>query len=292
MLPAAGYKMDGFHSVWRLDLARQLAARISAFPGVRAIVVGGSVARGYADEYSDLEMPILWETMPGDDTRQAIVAALRAEFLYGYDGPSLEDQLLVSGFQVDLWHNTVAAEEVVMDDVLCRYSTDLGDSNFMDTIRACTPLYGEEIIRRWKARAQDYPDELAMRAIREYLPAFQTSQVAITAQRANPTEFYAGLCRLQQAIFLVLLALNRAYFPTFKWMVRVLESLPLQPRDTAQRFRRAFEVPYAEAVAGTAQLLDETLVLVEQHFPQIDTAGARRRLAYVRAAYEKPVGLA
>jgi hypothetical protein len=283
--------MDTDHTAWRLDVARRLAAQISAFPGVRAIAVGGSVAHGYADAYSDLELPVFWESLPGDDTRHAIVAALGAEFLYGYDGPSLEDQLLMRGFQVDMWHNTVASEESVIDGVLHGYSTDLGDSNFMDTVRTCIPLYGEDIIRGWKRRAQDYPDELALRAIRERLPAFQISQVAMAARRDNPTEFYAGLSQLQQAIFMVLLALNRIYFPTFKGMYRVLESLAVQPKDTAQRFRRAFIIPYPEAVAGTARVLDETLGLVEQHFPQVDTSAARRRLAYTRAAYEKPVEL-
>ncbi len=281
--------MDTDHTTWRLGVARRLAAKISAFRGVQAVVVAGSVARGYADAYSDLEMPCFWETLPSDDTRHAIAAALGAEFLYGYDGPSLEDQLLVSGFQVDMWHNTVAVEEATIDGVLHGYRTDLGDSNFMDTIRACIPLYGEDIIRGWKERAQAYPDELALRAIRERLPAFQTSQLALAGQRDNPTEFYAGLSQLQQAIFLVLLALNQTYFPTFKWMYRVLESLAIQPKDTAQRLRCAFAVPYPEAVANMACLLDETLALVEQRFPQLDTAWARRRLAYTRAAYEKPV---
>ncbi len=283
--------MDTFHTAWRLNVARRLATHISAFPGVQAIVVGGSVARGYADAYSDLELPIFWESLPGDDARHALAAALGAEFLYGYDGPSLEDQLLIRGFQVDLWHATVSGEETVLDSVLHGYSTDLGDSNFMDTVRACVPLYGEDTIRGWKERAQDYPDELALRAIRERLPAFQTSQVTMAARRDNPTEFYAGLSQLQQALFLVLLALNRAYFPTFKWMYRVLESLAVQPKDTAQRLRRAFAAPYPEAVDGMARLLDETLALVEHRFPQLDTGGARRRLAYARAAYEKPVEL-
>jgi len=117
--------MDNYHSAWRLDIARQLAAQISAFPGVQAIVVGGSVARGCADAYSDLEIPIFWESLPSDDARHAIVAALGASFLYGYDGPSLEDQLLIHGFQVDLWHNTVANEEATLDGVLRGYSTEV-----------------------------------------------------------------------------------------------------------------------------------------------------------------------
>jgi hypothetical protein len=281
--------MDTDHIAWRLDIARHLAVHISAFPGVRAIAIGGSVARGCADAYSDLEMPIIWDSLPDDATRRALVAALGGEFLYGYDGPSLEDQLLIGGFQVDLWHATVAKEEAIIDGVLRGHSTDLGVSNFMDTVRACIPLYGEGIIRSWKERARDYPDELALRAIRERLPAFQISQLAVAAQRGNPTEFYALLTQLQQALFLVLLALNRSYFPTFKWMYRVLESLAVKPDDVAQRLRRAFAVPYPEAAADMACLLDETLALVEQRLPQVDTSRARRRLAYTRAAYEKPV---
>jgi predicted nucleotidyltransferase len=50
--------MDNVHARWRLNLAGQLAERMCAFAGVQAIVVGGSVARGYADEYSDLELPV------------------------------------------------------------------------------------------------------------------------------------------------------------------------------------------------------------------------------------------
>ena len=52
------------HVQWRLDVARKLAEKIRAFPGVQAIVVGGSVARDYADAYSDLELPIFWDELP------------------------------------------------------------------------------------------------------------------------------------------------------------------------------------------------------------------------------------
>ena len=128
------------------------------FSGVQAIVVGGSVARGYADAYSDLELSIFWDELPTDATRLALVDALHGEFLYGYDGPAWEDQLLIDGFQVDLWHNTVAEEEAVFKAVLKDYSTDFGDSNFMDTIRACIPLYGEAIIEQWKRQAAHYPE--------------------------------------------------------------------------------------------------------------------------------------
>jgi len=277
------------HAQWRLGVARQLAERIRAFPGVQAIIVGGSVARGYADAYSDLELPIVWEALPTDETRLAVVAALHGEFLYGYDGPSLEDQLLINGFQVDLWHNTVTGEEAVLKAVLEDYSTDFGDSNFMDTVRACIPLHGDEIIQGWKRQAAHYPEALAMKNIREHMVAFDAGQLAVLAYRDNPTVFYAAISRLQESMFLVLLALNRLYFPTFKWMYQVLATMPIKPVAVEQRFRQAFQAPYADAALDTTRLLHETLNLAEHHFPHLDTTAVSRRLAYTRATYTEPV---
>jgi predicted nucleotidyltransferase len=277
--------ISNLHTQWRLDIARRLAERIRAFPGVQAIVVGGSVARGYADAYSDLELPIFWDELPTDETRLALVAALQGEFLHGYDGPAREDQLLINGFQVDLWHNTVAGEDAVIKRVLEAYSTDFGDSNFMDTVRACIPLYGDAIIQRWKRRTAHYPDALAVKNIQEHITAFDAGQLAVLAHRDNPTVFYAAISRLQQAMFLVLLALNRLYFPTFKWLYQVLATMPVKPVDVEQRFRQAFRVSYAAAVLDTTRLLHETLDLVKRHFPHLDTTVVARRLAYTRTAH-------
>lgn len=277
------------HAQWRLDVARRLAERIRAFPGVQAIIVGGSVARGYADAYSDLELPIFWDELPTDATRLALVAALQGEFLHGYDGPTLEDQLLINGFQVDLWHNTVAAEEAVFKTVLEDYSTDFGDSNFMDTVRACIPLYGDAIIQQWKQQAAHYPETLALKNIQIHIAAFDAAQLAVVAYRDNPTVFYTAISRLQESIFLVLLALNRLYFPTFKWMYQVLTTIPIKPVEVERRFRQAFRVPYDDAVQDTTRLLHETLTLVNHHFPHLDTTVVARRLAYTRAAYIESV---
>src|SRR5512146_524381 len=145
------------HAQWRLDLAAEIAARLRRFPGLRAMMVGGSVARGFADEYSDLELPLIWDELPPDETRLRIAAELGARFLYPYNGPAQEDNLLIHGFQVDLWHNTQANDEQVIRRVLYDFSTDLGDSNFMDTLRACIPLAGEAIIQAWKEQARAYP---------------------------------------------------------------------------------------------------------------------------------------
>jgi hypothetical protein len=262
-----------------------LAKQLLTFNGIQAIVVAGSVARGYADEYSDVEIPIFWERLPEDATRHAIVNTLHAEFLYEYDGPAREDQLLIDGLQVDLWHITRQHQKEVIESVLRGQTLDLGGLNALDTLRSCIPLYGHELVESWKRRAQEYPDELAKQIVQEHLASFGTADLFIQAQRDNPTAFYAQLSFLQQEVFLVLLALNRRYFPTFKWLYQVLESMPVKPEAISQRFRRAYEIPYADALADTKRILEETLPLVERQFPQMDITPVYRRLAYVRAAH-------
>lgn len=277
--------MQNPHANWRLACARRLAKRIATREGVRAIVVAGSVARGYADAYSDVEIPVFWERLPGGAARRALAADLGGDFLHGYDGPAREDQLLVDGLQIDLWHITVAREEAVLRAVLVEKRFDLGGLNALDTLRACIPLYGHTLVRAWKWRAREYPDALAEAVIQHHLGSFRLGELVLHARRGNPTAFYAELCALQQAAFLVLLALNRCYFPTFKWMYPTLEALPVKPVALGRRFERAFQLPCEEAIADTRQCLEETLRLVEREFPQLDTAPVVQRLAYERARH-------
>ena len=283
--------MENPQAKWRIEFARQTARRLVTFTGIKAIVIAGSVARDYADEYSDIEIPLFWDSLPTDEIRHAIVAALQADFLYAYDGPAWEDQLLVNGVQVDLWHITVKDQAALLEAVLHDHQRDLGSLNALDTIRASIPLYGGEIVQEWKRRAREYPPELAEKIIRERLDSFGSANLFILARRDNPTAFHAQLSFLQQEIFLVLLALNRRYFPTFKWLYRALESMQFKPENIDRRFRRAYEVPCVQALADMRSIQEETLRLVEAQFPQIDTGPVHKRLDYVRAVRARPPGM-
>lgn len=280
--------MQNTHVKWRIDFARQITKRLAAFEGVKAIVIAGSVARGYADEYSDIEIPLFWEMLPDDAIRHAIVNALKGEFLYAYGGPACEDQLLIDGLQVDLWHIAISDEEAILKAVIHDHHFDLSSLNALDTIRCCIPLYGHEMVQNWKNMAQEYPDRLAEQIIQEHLASFSTGELFILAQRNNPTAFYARLSFLQQELFLVLLALNRSYFPTFKWLYQALAPMQVKPDAIGERFQRAYKVTYKEALADTKLILEETLHLVERQFPQINTAQIYHHLAYVRTTHEIP----
>ena len=152
----------------------------------------------------------------------------------------------------------------------------------MDTIRCCIPLYGDKMVDEWKNRAQEYPVELAERIIHQHLSPFRIDQLSMHAQRGDPTSFYAQLSSLQQEVFLILLALNRLYFPTYKWLYQSLERMQIKPHHIGERFRQAFSSAYAEAIADMKRIVLETLGLVEDRHPDTDTTPVRRRLSYLR----------
>jgi predicted nucleotidyltransferase len=274
---------------WRLAFAQEIGVELRKYSGVRAIIVGGSVARGYADEYSDLEIPLFWNTLPTDETRLAIAADLGAGFLYPFSGPALEDNLLIHGFQVDLWHITVSGAEQVIESVLQEFSLDPGDSNFMDTIRFCIPLYGEALIEAWKQKVRIYPDELAASQIQQAMNAVQATHLSILAHRDNPTLLYGQISDLQEQVFLILLALNRHYFPAFKWMYPILSEMVVKPEGIAARFRRVYSCSADQAAEDTARIVDETLRLVQEQFPQLDPQPVWNQLKMTRTAHVRPI---
>jgi predicted nucleotidyltransferase len=280
--------MPNPHSAWRIDVARQLAERLTPLKGLRAIVVAGSVARNYADEYSDVEIPIFWENLPNDNTRHSIAQSLEAEFLFAYDGPANEDQLLLGGLQVDLWHIAVSHQEEVIKGVLSVERTDLGSLNAMDTIRCCIPLYGKELVGQWKARATEYPETLAASIIEAHLPSFRLDQLVVSADRNDLPGFYSELTFLQREVFLVLLALNRRYFPTFKWLNQTLEALPQKPDSITSRFRGAFSNPLSTAISDMQSMIVDTAELVQEGFPGLDTGPALHRLRHRRRPVRAP----
>ncbi|MEA4908497.1 MAG: hypothetical protein VB089_12795 [Anaerolineaceae bacterium] len=278
-------------TLWRIRFARQVAAQLNPLPGLQAMAIGGSVARGYADAYSDLEIMFFWEEQPADDMRQSIARRLGARYLYDFQRQAREDNLLIDRFQLDLWHNTVKAEEKIIQNVVERFDTDLSSLNFLDTLQACIPLYGESLLQRWKNSASVYPPGLAVKLITQVLDSFDDLQLYLHALRENPTRFYQSLANVQEKIFLILLALNRRYYPTLKWMYPVLSSLAIKPGQVERRMRRAFQVLPVQAASETTPLLIETLDLVEYCFPQIECSALRRRLDAQRQPHTGPITL-
>jgi predicted nucleotidyltransferase len=276
------------HVQWRLDFAHTLSAELRQFADIETIAVLGSVARGYSDQYSDLELLLVWNQLPSPDQQSTLLRALRAEYRYPAFDPGYQSAFRIQGVPVDLWHTTAAQEEAFMRAVLHEYSLDLVANNRLDTLRSCIPLYGSEQVRDWQARLQAYPSELALRFIQSYIPHFHLRQLNLAAYRDNPTTFYHMLSDIQCSLFMVLLALNGFYFPTFKWMYQTLQRMTSTPNQLVARLQSMFRESPIHAAAQLRAVLSETLDMVESAYPHLDAAYARYGLDQESQTYTRP----
>ncbi|MDN7247137.1 hypothetical protein [Planococcus shenhongbingii] len=266
------------HTQWRLKLAHNLSKPLSRFPGVRAIVAAGSAARNYADGYSDLELIFYWDKEPADQLKNDISTLLNADHRYPEAHFAYHSALVIDGFPVDIWHKTTSVEEESIASVIDNCSTDLDASNIVDTMRFCIPLYGSEFIQPWKERIESYPPELTERFFKEYLPHFHLRHIYFESKRDNPIAFYNMLSNIHCSLFIILLALNKSHFPTYKWIYKRLGELPLKPENIEIRLRNMYKAKPQIAVEQLCDLLAETLTLIETHHPDFDTSSARQEL--------------
>ena len=180
-------------------------------------------------------------------------------------------------------------EEKVIESIIKDFEIDLGNSNFMDTIRTCIPLFGEKIINEWKEKVKIYPNKLAIKNIEKSLETIDNTQVMLFIQRDNPTLLYEYIVNLQKNIYLIILALNSQYFPTFKWMYNSFETFNIKPRNIEQRFRHVFECSPNEAFETVSSIITETIVLINKIYPEINTDIVKDRMNTSRKVYDSPI---
>ncbi len=135
-------------SAGRLALAQQLASYYRTNPKVAAVLVEGSVARGHADRFSDIDLAVFWSGAPTEKERSDIIKHARGRhvqlFLYNRDEVCWSDTYDVSGGIIDVRHMGVETTHRILADVLERYDPRCPNSGTLPhSSRPChlpTPL--------------------------------------------------------------------------------------------------------------------------------------------------------
>ena len=269
-----------------LGLARQLADIYSGDPSVLAVMAGGSVARGCADEYSDVEIGVFWDTAPSDEDRRDAArrmggevwkfdpsGGLRAREHIGLSEATLGSKRYLGTAMVSPVHMTVDSAEQWLGALIDDLDTDPQKYELASAVRYGIPLYGHALVRRWNAKAVSFPDRLAVKLVQQNLwlgPWFNWNAYVARADHLAAAQH---LVWMQQGIVNVLAALNREYLPSMehKWVSWLLERLEIEPDDCESRLRATFATPdLGRAVRNLVELGMEVVDLVEEHLPQVN----------------------
>ncbi len=290
-----------------LRLARELAGIYTGDPRVRAVMVGGSVSRGCADEYSDLEIGVFWDAAPSEEDRRDAARRMggevwkfdpsggdRASEHIGLSGAMVESKSYLGTAMVSPVHITVDTAEEWIGALIDELDTAPRKYELAAAVRYGEPIYGHDLLRRWSAKAASFPERLAVKLVQQNLwlgPWFNWNAYV---ERADHLATAQSLVWMQQGIINVLAALNREYLPSMehKWVSWLLEGLEIKPDDCEARLRATFATgDLGQAVRDLLELGMEVIDLVEAHLPAVnevslfeghpwvDTAWARQRWA-------------
>jgi hypothetical protein len=278
-------------SRWRLEFAHQVAAKYARHPSVRAIMVSGSVARGCADRWSDVEIGVFWEAFPARDEFQALMqdAGGTVWELDPYEaGEDVQyEEYTLGPLKIDLRHMTIAGMEAVLVAVIDHAEIAEERQEIVAAVQQGIPLEGEPWMAKWRARAASYPEQLAEAMIRHSLSLPPWWSVPMLAARGDWHLVYAALHQASERIVGALLGLNCLYYPGSKWLAQTLAGLALTPPSLYPRLMQSFRV---EPEAGAEQmrlLIEETFDLITYHRPDIDLSAERAAFRYRRPIVDR-----
>ena len=277
-------------SKWRIALARRIAPIYANHSKVKVVIVAGSVGRGIADRYSDVEIGVFWSEPPSEAERRTLAEQVGVVYRermssYKFDPhdpgeEEADEEIYIGGnkdcgFNVDVKHKTIAAVEqylIEMFDHCCPH-----DNRLAEVLSHSIPLYGQSLAEQWRRKVATYPTELAQKFVQTQL---RFEQWWLCEQFAKEEEMILVQEQFSECltkIISVLAALNRVYVLEIKWTDWSIKQLQIAPSNLIHRAKQIFEQPPQAAAQRLRQLIKETLDLVKIHLPDIDVELPRRK---------------
>ena len=264
----------------RLTLARRIVGGLAERTELRASLLAGSVARGTADEHSDIDLLNYYDDLPDRELFESVlrdVGGKRIGDLGGGGGESFAVRYRFEGVEVqtggelvsDLDRRLVKIENGDVDWIAAKIAMGLLEG---------MPLYGAELVDRWKARAT-YPESLRAREIVANLGWFPIW--AIDAHlAARDAELFRRQMLLDGAfkVVAVLSAVNGLHFTTFQFKRAGahIDQMRVKPERLAERLDRVANALPSDAAEELRTLVEETKAIVRAEFPGIDVDAAWR----------------
>ncbi len=235
-----------------------VVGRVAKIDGVAAIVLGGSRARGNADERSDIDVGIYYDG--GNPFSTAALGAAAQELddrhldglvtSFGEWGPGVNGGgwLEIRGHHVDFLYREIGAVRAAIEDCIAGRSRSVHQLGhplgfqmqiYAGEVHVCRSLYDTtSVIAELKSLVREYPEKFRAAAIAKHLfdAEFEISIAAKPAERADVMYVAGCLFRAAGFMTLVLYALNRRFFLNEKGALAESRRFAIKPsrfHDTA-----------------------------------------------------------
>lgn len=274
-----------------LQLMRELVRDCPAELG-REIYLYCSVAKGYADRFSDIEVTFLVDEVQDPAVYEAWLRSVGATVdpvTFPWGGGHTTKSWLNGVFIEAAWRPLDALSETV--DKVSRAET----TNHWKLVDAwhlvyATPLTPAPQLAAWQAALTPYPEALAPKLIADathrltephWYPLSIINAFPLAYRQAALTLSGYLMWTVERALR-ILFALNRQWEPDYKWLHYEAERLTIKPPQLVERVNEIFMLPdLPERVRSSFQLLLDVLELVPPDMQ--DMSG---EIAHVREAMD------
>ena len=278
-------------SATQRELVSSLTSRLASIPGVAAVVLGGSHARGRALPGSDIDLGLLYsESDPFsiqsvrvlaeavNDTSDPVVTGFYEWGAWVNGGA----WLTIGGQRVDfIYRNLEHVTRVIGDAEAGRYELDylqqppfgFFSPTYLGEIAVCIPLFDPAArLDELKRRVSVYPDLLRQAVVRDHLWMAEFTLSAFAQKFAARSDVHGTatcLTRATNHLVLALFALNRAYPVNDKTALAEIAEFERAPREFGARLNHLFAclggsaAELGAAVECVGQLLRETIELTD-----------------------------
>jgi predicted nucleotidyltransferase len=273
------------------ELVSSLTKQLGAIRGIRAVVLGGSHARGRAQPGSDIDLGLFYS-----EATPFLIQSIRelADAVNDTAGPVVTNfyewgpwvnggaWLTIGGQRVDfLYRSLEHLERVIAEAEVGRYELHYAQQppfgffsgTYLGETAVCVPLFDPETrLEVLKRRVAAYPEALRRNVVQDYLWAAEFGLGAFARKFAIRADGYGTAacltCAVNQLV-LALFALNRQYLINDKTALAEIAEFERAPREFGPRVQKTLEhlgaspAELVAAVESIAQLVRETVELTE-----------------------------
>lgn len=243
----------------------RVASRVARVSGIRAIVLGGSRARGTADAHSDIDLGLYYNSRRPFQIADLERAARELDDRgtrglvtpFGAWGPGVNGGgwLQIDGYHVDLLYRDLDAVCAAIDEcragdpkTIYQLGHPYGFHNqiYAGEVSCCRILFDRTgQVSQLKKLTARYPEKLRSAIARKHLfdAAFELAIADKPALRGDVMYVNGCLFRAASFVTIVAYAMNRRWLINEKGALKGLRSMPICPRAAGSTIARVLAKP-------------------------------------------------
>lgn len=271
------------------EIAKEMAALYQQNPKVQAVLLAGSVSRGWEDKHSDIELTIFWSDLPTDEDRMNPIQAINGSIIDFHpfeEEEWAESYLTPQNVKLEISSFLTSTAEKWIHEIVEEFEIDYGKQCMASSVFYGQSLYGELVINELKKKVETYPDQLAINMIEENLALWNrwNNRYALL-DRKDWIMLYDLMSGVQKKLLGTLFGLNKLYIhhPSFKWMHKYSEIFTIKPENLDDRLSAILIGDVQKSIQDLERLIEDVFLLVETRYPYLSFLDTyKRKMAFVR----------